>query len=172
MRTLAIAVLAIVVFVFMPAALAENGCAAFYMPPGPMGSETGNFITGVWNAHGTAFLAHQAFSVSIVFQDSFTSVLLGKKGNTMHGEEKGTYDFGNGDTFKTAVNYVSQHMNELDKWHISAVEVIVPGSGTGRFLGATGTLTDHGPAGVSIYPEGWASFTKHGTICGPYLGVI
>ena len=171
MRTSAIAFSVMLVLVFVPVALAENGCAALYMPPGPPGSEIGNFVTGVWNAHGTAFLAHQAFSVSIVFQDSFTSVVLGTKGNTVHGEENGFYDFGNGDTFKTSVKYVLQHMNDIDKFHMSGIEVIVPGSGTGRFLDATGTITDHGPFGISIYPEGWASFTKHGTICGPYLAV-
>jgi hypothetical protein len=168
---LIIAVSAMLVFVCMPAAVAQNGCAPFYMPPGPLGSETGNFITGVWTAHGQAFLGHQPFSIEIVFQDSFTSVLLGKGGNTLQGEEKGIYDFGNGDTFKTTVTYVVQHRSDPGKLHMNAVEIIVPGSGTGRFLNATGTITDHGPFGVSTYPDGWASFTKHGTICGPYLAV-
>ncbi len=89
----------------------------------------------------------------------------------MQGAEKGAYDFGNGDTFKTSVTYVVQHMNDPEKFQASFIEIIVPGSGTGRFLNATGTITDHGPFGISIYPEGWASFTKHGTICGPYLAV-
>ena len=171
MRILAIALSAILVLAYAPAALAQDGCAAFYMPPGPPGSETGNFLTGVWEAHGTAFIAHQAFTVNILFQDSFTSVLLGQKGNTLKGKEEGTYDFGNNDTFKTTVDYVVQHMNDPDKLQMSAVETIVPDSGTGRVLNATGTITDHGPFGVSTYPEGWASFTKHGTICGPYLAV-
>jgi hypothetical protein len=159
-----LAFLAVVGTVCTPTALAQKGCAALYFPAGP---EYGNFITGVWNAEGPAFLGKEELYVKISVQDlGFSPV--GKKGNTAKGTEIATYDFGNGNTFQTSITYVVEHNNDPDKFHLNAVETIMAGSGTGRFANATGTLATHGDFGVYdwVTMDGWAIFTSHGSLCG------
>jgi hypothetical protein len=165
MRALLFIVLfSLIAMVCTPAALAQKGCAAFDIPAGP---EYGNFATGVWKAEGWASLGHEHLYVKISVQDLGGST-LGKKGNVSKGTELAFYDFGNGDTFQTLVSYVVEHNNDPDKFYLNAVETIIQGSGTGRFAKATGTLTDHGPFGISNLDtmDGWAILTTHGSICG------
>lgn len=158
------AVLAMMAVVCTPAVLAQKGCAAFDMPAGP---EYGNFITGFWYAEGHAFLGHEQLYLKISVWDTGGSV-RGQKGNVMKGTETALYDFGKEGTFRTTISYVVEHNNDPSKFYLNAVEMIVPGSGTGRFVGATGTITDHGPFGISNSEtmDGWAIFTSHGAICG------
>jgi hypothetical protein len=155
--------LAIMALVYPPTALAQ-GCAAFDIPSGP---EYGNFNTGIWYAEGPAVLGHEAMFVKISVQD-LGAFPLGQKGNTMKGTETAVYDFGSGDTFQTAISYVVEHNNDPAKFYLNAVEKIIPGSGTGRFAGATGNITTHGAFGISdwVTLEGWAFFTSHGSVCG------
>jgi hypothetical protein len=150
--------------VCVPWAQAQNGCMPLYLPPGP---ETGNFITGYWYAEGPVFLGKEVLSVKIYVWDN-GGVGMGKKGNNYQGTETSFYDFGNGDTFWTTISYVVQHNNDPDKFQMDAIEKIVPGSGTGRFKGATGQLSDHGTFGISDWGtmDGWALFTARGSICG------
>ena len=61
----------------------------------------------------------------------------------MKGTETALYDFGKEGTFRTTISYVVEHNNDPSKFYLNAVEMIVPGSGTGRFVRATGTITDH-----------------------------
>src|SRR4051812_4588616 len=82
-----------------PAALAQSGCAAFYIPAGP---ETGNFLTGLWFAEGPAFIGHEQLHAEVSVQDWGGSG-LGKKSNTYKGTETAKYDFGKGNTFQTAI---------------------------------------------------------------------
>lgn len=147
-----------------PAALAQKGCAAFYIPTGP---EYGNFITGVWKAEGPAFLGKEDLYVKVSVQD-LGYFPLGKKGNTAKGAEIATYDFGSGNRFQTSIEYVVVHNNDPDKFYLNAVETIIPGSGTGRFAKATGALTTHGDFGITDWAtmDGWAFFTSHGSVCG------
>ena len=158
------AFLAMIAMVCSPAALAQKGCTAFDMPAGP---EYGNFISGVWYAEGSAFLGHEQLYVKISVQDH-GGFVLGKKGNVAKGTEDALYDFGHNDTFRTTISYVVEHNNDPDKFYLNAVETIIPGSGTGRFAKATGTITDHGSFGISdpVTMDGWAIFTSHGAICG------
>jgi len=142
----------------------KKGCAAFDIPAGP---EYGNFISGVWKAEGPAFLGKEKLYAKISVQD-FGFFPLGKKGNTAKGTEIAYYDFGDGNTFHTSITYTVEHNNDPDKFYLNAVETIIPGSGTGRFAKATGTITDHGSFGISdpVTMDGWAIFTSHGAICG------
>jgi hypothetical protein len=101
---------------------------------------------------------------------------MGKKGNTFKGTQIAFYDFRADSTsttsigtFQTTMTYVVEHNNDPAKLYMNAVETITPGSGTGRFSGATGTFSDHGTFGISNGPnpgDGWAIFTTHGAICG------
>ncbi len=161
---MSIAFLAVMAVVCSSSALAQDACAAFYVPPA---SESGNFITGKWYAEGDAILAHQQVYVKISVQD-YGGMGVGKKQHVYKGKEAGFYDFGNGDTFRTSISYVVEHFNDSTKWYLNAVETIVPDSGTGRFAEATGHFTDHGTFGVSNWAtmDGWSLFTKHGEICG------
>jgi hypothetical protein len=160
-----LAVLAVTATVCAPVAQAQNGCMPFYLPAGP---ESGNFITGYWYAEGPVFLGKEELYVKVSIWDNGDGRGLGKKGNTFKGTERALYDFGNGDTFSTTISYVVEHNNDPDKFYMNALENIVPGSGTGRFKGATGQIADHGPFGISnwVTMDGWAVFTAHGTICG------
>ena len=67
-----------------------------------------------------------------------------------------------------ASRILSSNNNDPDKFYLNAVETIIPGSGTGRFANATGTLTTHGNFGISdwITMDGWAIFTSHASVCG------
>src|SRR6516164_726059 len=130
------ALLAMMAMMCTPAALAQKGCVAFNIPAGP---EYGNFITGFWYAEGSAFLGHEQLYLKISVWDAGGSV-RGQKGNIMKGTETALYDFGKDGTFRTTISYVVEHNNDPDKFYMNAVEVIMPGSGTGRFVGATGTI--------------------------------
>jgi hypothetical protein len=158
------ALLAMVAVVCTPNALAQHGCAALYVPEGP---ETGNFISGVWYAEGPIFIGHEELHVKVTVQD-YGGFGLGKKSNTYKGKEEALYDFGDGNTFRTAITYVVEHFNDPDKGYLNAVETIIPGTGTGRFSNASGQFTTHGEFGVSDPKtmDGWATFTTHGAICG------
>ena len=159
-----LALLAMIAWLCTPVAVAQKGCMVFDVPAGP---ETGNFITGRWFAEGPAFLGKDRVYVKIWVRDSGGDP-RGKKGNNFQGTEVALYDFGNGDMFQTAISYVVEHNNDPSKFYLNAVEKIILGSGTGRFVHATGTITTHGPFGVSDWTtmDGWATFTSHGAVCG------
>jgi len=144
-------------------AMAQNGCMAFSVPAGP---ESGNFITGIWTAEGPAYLGHKAVNVKISVLD-YGGLGVGKKSNTFKGTEVATYDFGDNNTFQTFITYVVEHFNDPSKSYLNAVENIVPGSGTGMFANATGTMTTHGAFGIlNEQMDGWALFRTDGAICG------
>jgi hypothetical protein len=159
-----VGLLALFAVVCTPAAPVQGGCAAFYVPAGP---ETGNFITGIWQAEGSVFIGQEELYVEVSVQDD-GGFGLGKKGNAYKGTEVATYNFGKSGSFQTEITYVVEHFNDPDKGYLNAVETIIPGSGTGRFSNATGRFTTHGEFGVSDLEtmDGWASFTTHGAICG------
>jgi hypothetical protein len=156
--------LAMIACLCTPVAVAQKGCMVLDIPAGP---ETGNFQTGIWYAEGPAFLGREPAYVKIFVRDSGGDP-RGKKGNNFQGTETALYDFGKGDMFQTAISYVVVHNNDPSKFYLNAVEKIIPGSGTGRFLHATGTITTHGPFGISDWNtmDGWATFTSHGAVCG------
>ena len=87
---------AMVAVMCTPTALAQHGCAAFYIPTGP---ETGNFISGVWYAEGPVFIGHEELHVKVTVQDS-GGFGLGKKSNTYKGKEEALYDFGEAIAFE------------------------------------------------------------------------
>lgn len=159
-----LALLAMLACLCTPVAFAQKGCMVFDMPAA---SKTGNLITGKWYAEGPAFLGRDPVYLKIFVRNTGGDP-LGKKGNNFQGTEVALYDFGNGDMFQTDISYLALHGNDPSKLYLNAVGKIILGSGTGRFVHATGTITTHGPLGVSdgTTMDGWATFTSHGAVCG------
>jgi hypothetical protein len=154
-----------VVLLFVPASAAQTGCEPFKVPPGP---EWGDFITNVWYTGGDIAIGGDTLrsAVTIYPTDDFP-ILLGKKGNVMKGTETALYDFGPAGSFRTDITFTVEHNNDPTKWTMTATEIVVPGSGTGRFAGVTGHFADHGSFWMTnwdtLEADGW--FATHGMIC-------
>ncbi len=160
---LGILVAVLVMLVVSPAS-AQNGCTPFKIPPG---LEWGDFITNIWYSEGDVFIAGEQLHLELtIWSGDFR--LTGLEGNTMQGVETALYDFGQAGTFQTNIKYVIQHYNNPDKWYMTAIETIIPDSGTGRFKDVSGHFADQGSFWLTNPDtlEGLGLFVTHGTICG------
>lgn len=165
-RALVCAIIIAAFLLFVPAVAAQNGCEPFKLPPGP---EWGDFVSNVWYTGGDVALRGETLSVSVtIFPTADFPVLLGKKGNLMKGTETALYDFGSAGSFQTDIKFTVEHNNDPTKWHMTADETIVPGSGTGRFAGVSGHFADQGSFWITNWDtlEGDGLFVTHGMICG------
>src|ERR1051326_35367 len=105
---LILSIFVIICFLLLaPAAVAQNGCQPFKVPPGP---EWGDFVSNIWFTQGDVTLAGDTLHVFVTISPTEEFPLLpGKKGNTMQGTETALYDFGSAGSFQTDITFTVQH---------------------------------------------------------------